>query len=133
MESPFIFGKKVFGKNFINRTAEIERLETNFTSGINTIIIAPRRWGKSSLVLKASQKVARKNKNIKFINIDLFKVKSERDLYQQLMIQVLKASSSKWEEWIANAKSFLKGLVSSFSIGIDPVHDFKFQLNWDEP
>ena len=54
METPFVFGKIATEKNFTDREQETARLLTNFTSLINTIIISPRRWGKSSLVTKAA-------------------------------------------------------------------------------
>lgn len=133
MESPFNFGKKVQGDYFINRVEEIKRLETNFISGINTMVIAPRRWGKSSLVDKVSEIVSLKYQDIKFVHLDLFKIKNERDFFEQLLTSAIKASSSKWEDWMKNAKKFLKGLVSSFSVGIDPYQEFNFKLNWEQP
>lgn len=50
MEIPFIFGEIATEKNFIDRKKETADLVQNFTSLINTIIISPRGWGKSSLV-----------------------------------------------------------------------------------
>ena len=55
METPFIFGKIATEKNFTDREMETANLVQNFTSLINTIIISPRRWGKSSLVNKAAK------------------------------------------------------------------------------
>ena len=55
METPFIFGKIATEKNFTDREKETADLVQNFTSLINTIIISPRRWGKSSLVNKAAK------------------------------------------------------------------------------
>ena len=49
-ETPFIFGKIATEKNFTDRELETATLVQNFSSLINTIIISPRRWGKSSLV-----------------------------------------------------------------------------------
>ena len=55
METPFLFGKIATEKNFTDREKETADLAQNFTSLINTIIISPRRWGKSSLVNKAAK------------------------------------------------------------------------------
>ena len=55
METPFIFGKIATEKNFTDREKETADLVQNFMSLINTIIISPRRWGKSSLVNKAAK------------------------------------------------------------------------------
>ena len=49
-ESPFIFGTTVLDDAFINRKDEIRRLTNNLAGGINTTLISPRRYGKSSLV-----------------------------------------------------------------------------------
>ena len=50
--SPFIFGNTVSTKSFTNREEEALKLSRNLLGGTNTIIISPRRWGKSSLVEK---------------------------------------------------------------------------------
>ncbi|MEO6305217.1 MAG: ATP-binding protein, partial [Bacteroidia bacterium] len=58
--TPFVFGKIVSGLDFTNRQVETERLLQNFNSGINTILISPRRWGKSSLVKRGTEQAKRK-------------------------------------------------------------------------
>ena len=50
---PFIFGVATSGDNFTDREKETERLLLNFRHGVNTVLISPRRWGKTSLVQKA--------------------------------------------------------------------------------
>lgn len=45
---PFIFGVATSGDNFTDREKESERLLLNFRHGVNTILISPRRWGKTS-------------------------------------------------------------------------------------
>ena len=54
MEIPFIYGKIAIGKYFCAREKEMTYLVQYFTSLINTIIISPRGWGKSSLLYKAA-------------------------------------------------------------------------------
>jgi AAA+ ATPase superfamily predicted ATPase len=53
-DKPFFFGGAASGDNFTDREKETERLLGNFTHGVSTILISPRRWGKTSLVKKAS-------------------------------------------------------------------------------
>ena len=50
MIRPFVLGVAVDTEHFIGRQQEIENLSSNLIHGINTILIAPRRWGKTSLV-----------------------------------------------------------------------------------
>ncbi|MFM9839080.1 MAG: hypothetical protein ACKVOQ_12495 [Cyclobacteriaceae bacterium] len=41
--SPFIYGNTVSNGSFTNRETEVEKLRGNLLSGINTMIISPRR------------------------------------------------------------------------------------------
>ena len=52
IENPFEFGRAVEDKCFTDCIDDAKRLEANLTHGINTIIISPGRWGKTSLVKK---------------------------------------------------------------------------------
>ena len=54
----FVFGVAVDDYNFTDRKQETQQLCGNFESGINTILISPRRWGKTSLVKKAQSEEA---------------------------------------------------------------------------
>ena len=49
---PFVFGVATSGDNFTDRKKETARLLSNFRHGVNTVLISPRRWGKTSLVRK---------------------------------------------------------------------------------
>lgn len=53
MDIPFIYGEIASGKNFRDHTLKTNSLVQYFASLINTIIISPLSWGKSSLVNKA--------------------------------------------------------------------------------
>ena len=57
MKSPFMFGSTVSTIAFTNRKIELKRLQSNLVNGINTTIISPRRWGKSSLVEYVTKKI----------------------------------------------------------------------------
>ena len=98
METPFVFGKIATDKNFTDREQETAYLMTNFTSLINTIIISPRRWGKSSLVNKAATLAMEKDSKLRVCQMDLFNVRNEEHFYSLLAQKVVAATSSKWEE-----------------------------------
>ena len=53
----FIFGEVTSGDNFTNREKETARMFSNFTHGVNTVLISPRRWGKTSLVKKVCKSI----------------------------------------------------------------------------
>jgi len=132
METPFVFGRIAIGKNFTNRQKEIKRLIQNFTSGINTIIISPRRWGKSSLVLKASDIITKQNKKIKIITLDLFNIRTEEEFYMALTKSVLKISAGKLEEVINYSKKFFKQWTPRISFSPDSQNEYNIGFEWSE-
>ena len=64
------------------------------------MIISPRRWGKSSLVEFVTDSLRKEHKNIRIAMIDLFTVNSAEEFLEKFAGEILKASSSKWQEWI---------------------------------
>ena len=132
METPFIFGKIATEKNFTDREQETDYLVSHFTSLINTIIISPRRWGKSSLVNKAAKLAMEQDSKLRICHIDLFNVRNEEHFYSLLAQKVIAATSSKWEEAIGNAKKFFSRLVPKISIGTDPTNEVSIDFDWEE-
>ncbi|MEI6047522.1 MAG: ATPase [Bacteroidota bacterium] len=132
METPFVFGKIASDKNFTDRKTETERLVSNFVSSVNTILISPRRWGKSSLVAKAADISSKKNKNIRFCFIDLNNVRTEEQFYQQLATKVLNASATKTRILIENTRRFLGKFIPNVTISPDPGTELKLGLDWKE-
>ena len=131
METPFIFGKIATEKNFTDREIETAYLVQNFTSLINTIIISPRRWGKSSLVNKAANLAMKRDAKLRICHIDLFNVRNEEHFYALLAQKVIAATSSKWEEAVENTKSFFSHLVPKISIGSNPINEVSIDFDWE--
>lgn len=123
---PFIFGVATSGDNFTDREKETGRLLSNFRHGVNTVLISPRRWGKTSLVQKAYH-LAQSDK-LKIIYMDIFSCRSEHDFYDTFASAVIKQTSSKAEEWLDNIKLFLSRVSPRISIGADPMTDFSISL-----
>ena len=128
-ENPFVFGKAAEGAYFTDRTEDARRLSVNLTHSINTILISPRRWGKTSLVKKVISEI--EQPDIKPIFIDIFQCKSEYDFYHAFATAVIKQTSTKMEEWIETAKSFLSNVSPKFSFGSDPMNDFSLSFEWE--
>ena len=123
---PFIFGIATSGDNFTDRKKETERLLLNFQHGINTVLISPRRWGKTSLVKKTCD-LAQSDK-LKIVYLDIFSCRCDKDFYDAFAAAVLKQTSSKLDEWIENTKLFLSRISPKRSIGPDPMTDFSLSL-----
>ena len=128
MEKPFVFGVATSGDNFTDREKETQRLLLNFTHGVNTILISPRRWGKTSLVKKVAQLAQTKTRKI--VYLDIFSCRTESEFYRLFATSVLKQTSSKWDEWVENTKQFLAHINPKISIGTDPMNDFSISFEY---
>lgn len=126
MDKPFIFGVPVDDSHFIGREEEIKRLSTNFKYGVNTVLISPRRWGKTSLVNKVADSVT--SKKLVVVKTDVFSCRDEYDFYNVISAAVLKQTASKVEEWKDLAKGFIERLAPKFSLSPDPTLDYSISL-----
>ncbi|HEX6333167.1 MAG TPA: hypothetical protein VFZ78_03010 [Flavisolibacter sp.] len=129
-QAPFRYGVLAEGPTFTNRAEETRRLVTNFENGINTILVSPRRWGKSSLVKHAAAKVTRRK--VRFCFIDLFNIRTEEEFYEVLSREVLKASSARWQQLVKDAGTFFKQLVPKFNVSPDPSAEVSISMDWQE-
>lgn len=129
--SPFLIGKTVSGDTFIDRETVRKRLRANFRSGINSILISPRRWGKSSLVRQVALDMSRE-KDVRFAWIDLFHVRTEQEFLERMIEATIKALGKTMEERMADVKKFIRGVVPQIGFGIDPQSEFTVKFNWPE-
>ena len=115
MLSPFYFGKVARKEYFTNRDKERKLIQSNILSGINCVLLSPRRWGKSSLVEACINEIKATNNRLIICKLDLFKIHNEEEFYEAYLKEVIKRSSSKWEEWMELSKQFLKSITPSIS------------------
>ena len=132
METPFVFGKIATDKNFTDREQETATLVQHFKSLINTIIISPRRWGKSSLVNKVANIAMEQDDKLRVCHIDLFNVRNEEHFYSLLAQKILSATSSKWDETIDVVKRFFSRLSPKLTIGTDPMNEISVDFEMKE-
>jgi len=130
--APFIYGNTVSGTYFTNREEELKRLKSNFKNGLNTIILSPRRWGKSSLVERAIKECNFRKGNMRLVLLDLFTVSNEHEFLEAFAREVIKSTSSRWQDWVEGAKDLFSHLIPKVSIGIDPNTDFSLSFDWEE-
>ena len=112
MEIPFVIGKIAVHDNFTNRRKELQQLKNNFTGLINTMIISPRRWGKTSLVNQVAEIIENeKNEKIVICRIDIFNCRTQEQFYKAYANAILKSVTSAWEEFVAGVKKYLGKFV----------------------
>lgn len=128
MESPFHYGTVVSGKYFVNRKEEKARLKQNLLSGISTMLISPRRWGKSSLVKDSMLELVKENKNVRVCYLDLFAVGTEQEFYEVMAKAVVQSVSGKLEHWLDAIKKHLSAITPRITVGADPSAQFSISI-----
>lgn len=109
MKNPFAFGQVVTGDFFTNRDFEKTQLRNNFLNGIHTVIIAPRRYGKTSLVEEVAGKMSAAGE-IRYLRIDFTAIADEYAFYHKYLKDVIRSTNSKLEEIAELIKTAFKSI-----------------------
>ncbi len=123
---PFIYGMSVEGEHFTDRDLETKRLQLNFEHGVNSILISPRRMGKTSLVKKVKRLT--ESPTLKIVYMDIYKCRSEYDFYEKYASAIIQETATKMEIMIENAKEFLMGITPKIVFSPDMSADFTLSL-----
>lgn len=126
MKKPFVFGVAVGDEHFIGREQEQARLGANMSYGVNTILISPRRIGKTSLVKRVARNIA--TDTLRVIHLDIFSCRSEYDFYNAFASAVLRQTASRIDEWREHAQEFISRLAPKLSFSPEPLADFSLSL-----
>ena len=80
--NPFSFGDLALDDSFTDREQELRELTADVLNGQNVVIFAPRRYGKSSLVWRATQQLIAKR--VLVAQVDLMTVATKEQLAAKL-------------------------------------------------
>ncbi|MDD4256078.1 MAG: ATP-binding protein [Methanofollis sp.] len=114
-ENPFVFGQPVRGPAFIDRTAELERVRNYLKNGRSLIIYSPRKYGKTSLVLRAIDGFGG---SVLPIFLDCYAFTSEHDLARALSAKVLAHYPER--EILAAIKRLFAGITPEITVKTAP-------------
>jgi len=133
MSTPFIYGRIAENNNFTNREKETEQLIQNFKNLTNTIIVSPRRWGKTSLVRKTSEIISKKEPHIIVCHVDIFNCRTQEQFYNAYSNAILKASLTTWKKAIDGAKKYLGRFSPNISFSDDSqTYEISFGVNFKD-
>jgi AAA+ ATPase superfamily predicted ATPase len=116
--NPFRFGNFVVDE-FADRTTELAEVEADMRNGQDLVIFAPRRLGKSSLVLKAAAAMRRKKALVAYMN--LMTAPNKARFAERLAAAIyadIAAPKAKFKE---RALALFQGLHIVPTITIDPL------------
>lgn len=101
---------------FIGREEELAWLQRNINTGIHSLLMAPRRYGKSSLALNTLEK-----SKTPYIEIDLHLCRSSKSVEKKIISGIERLITNlveEKEEILKHAKSFFKKANKHWRIGL---------------
>src|ERR671936_3099276 len=100
-ENPFRFGRIVSGDAFTDREADLLVLQRELRSGQNVLIEAPRRFGKTSLILEVKRRL--EADGIPVAYLDCMLVPSRARLADRLAsayLEAFRSPAQRAEDWV---------------------------------
>lgn len=106
------------GKSFLGRKKEIERLKNNVTRGTHTLLLSPRRYGKTSLAKYVVNSI-----HYPWVEIDFFIAQNEFSIEQKFLkaVQSILSQIDAPERWINPLMMFFKNLNKTWTVGVKGV------------
>lgn len=105
MNNPFRYGIAVNDPYFIDREQEIKDFSTWLKSGQSLVVYSPRRYGKTSLILKLLHNLH--EDGFSYIYVDFFKINSRRRFAEFYYSEIIKQMPS-WEKALRKIASLTK-------------------------
>ena len=84
--NPFNFGDLALDEGFTDRERELRELAADIRNGQNVVVFAPRRYGKTSLVWRATQELVRRDE-VLVAQVDLMRTATKEQLAAKLALQ----------------------------------------------
>lgn len=116
--NPFSFGALALDEAFVDREAELTALLADLRSGQDVVLLAPRRYGKSSLVLRAMQAAAGTGTLVAYC--DLMRTPTKQRFAGALAKSILDDLASPAGQLLERAAALVRGLRVRPTIEIDP-------------
>jgi hypothetical protein len=118
--NPFTFGTLAQDDAFTDRREEIASLAADMRNGQDVVVLAPRRYGKTSLALRAAQEVLADGVLVAYC--DLMRTPTKVRLASALAKTIVDDLLSPVQGLLERAGSVVRGLRVSPSVELDP-HD----------
>lgn len=127
MQSPFVFGRIAEGSSFANRKNELQRISGNLRNKIHTVVMGPRRIGKTSLVRKITAEYSGLS-YYRFCYIDAYKVQDEEGFYNYFASEVIRACSNNVDEAFEYSRQFMAKSSSKLAFSLTQSKDYNVSV-----
>ena len=116
--NPFTFGDLALDEAFTDREEEVRELTSDMLNGQNVLVYAPRRYGKSSLVLRAAQEAMKQKALIGYC--DLMKTPTKERFAGALAKTIYADIASLVDQAFERAADLFRGLRVRPTMEVDP-------------
>jgi AAA+ ATPase superfamily predicted ATPase len=126
--NPFTFGDLALDEAFTDREEELGELISDMRNGQNVLVYAPRRYGKSSLVMRAAQEAQRRRVLIGYC--DLMRTPTKEKFAAALAKTIYADIASPAGHALERAANLFRGLRVVPTMEVDPADGslrFSFQ------
>jgi uncharacterized protein len=116
--NPFTFGDLALDEAFTDREDEVRELASDMRNGQNVLVYAPRRYGKSSLVLRAAQEAMQQKALVGYV--DLMKTPTKERFAAALAKTIYADIASPFDQAFERAAELFRGLRIRPTMEVDP-------------
>lgn len=125
MKTLFQAGRPVLGTKLIGREEILEKIINYLISGQSIVLLAPRRFGKTSILIEVLNRT--KSKGLFTAYIDVFSTPGKRILSEQITESVL--SNKKLQKAFSNFRKNFSSMMQQIEFK-QTIEDFEFILNF---
>lgn len=118
--NPFHYGTPAEGEHFAGRQAELAALRSRMVNGVNVVIVSPRRYGKTSLLLRAEEDLGRVGAAI--VHVNVLRCRDIGAFASQLTTGVFRVPGGRWHRARQAVPEFLRRVRGSPVVSFEGEH-----------
>lgn len=119
ISNPFSYGALALDESFADRERELVELIADVRNGQDVVIFAPRRYGKSSLLWRATSQLTRRK--VLVASVDLMTAPNKQKLAEKLANAIYEQIASPLERAREAALAPFRGLRIQPVVNVDPL------------
>jgi len=131
MPNPFKYGIVVSGNDFADREKELKELVGKLKENVRIFLVAPRRYGKTSLIKNALERIEKKGLLTAYV--DLYWATSSKEFLEFYVSSLLRGSKSITRRAVSIVRDFLPRLRPRLSFDQEGRVEFTLDISRHPP
>jgi len=131
MPNPFKYGIVVSGNDFADREKELKELVGKLKENVRIFLVAPRRYGKTSLIKNALERIEKKGLLTAYV--DLYWATSSKEFLEIYVSSLLRGSKSITRRAVSIVRDFLPRLRPRLSFDQEGRVEFTLDISRHPP